>query len=241
MAVLLMTTGEEAGDRPTTEFATPQNGGLHMPMLGRLFGSERKTAPARHPTIMELLSVRAPPWDCVSSEFIGLVVDVLGDKGLVDTFVWRSMEHELLARWAVISKRDVHCSAPEVIRAQISQILCETGNRSLPAFTKALASGQRDKSVEAVKLCIDCFETAIAFERSQIAAYIELAQIYATYGDAGIREYRDKSREYAKMGLLILAEMRDDPGSRALARGESSVIPPYIFDQAERQLRRLAA
>jgi len=39
----------------------------------------------------------------------------------------------------------------------------------------AMAKGQRDKSIKAMMLCVDCFEAAIAFERTQVAGYMGLA------------------------------------------------------------------
>ena len=139
-----------------------------------------------------------------------------------------SVEEGLVARYAIICEGDFY---PPVIRAGISQILCETGNRALPVLAKAIAKGQQDKGVKALMLCGDCFEAAIAFERNQIGAYIGLAHAYATIGK------RDKSHEYAARGVSLLAEVRDDQGSKAIARGASRIIPPDIFDQMERQLR----
>jgi hypothetical protein len=199
-----------------------------MSILRRLFGSQRNSGSRPPPTIRELLIARTPPWDRVSNEFIQLVVHVLDDKELLDVFVKHSMEHGLIARYADICEGDF--SAP-VIRAEISQILCEAGNRALPALEKAVKSGHRDTSIKALMLCGDCFETAIAFDRTQVGGYIGLAHAYATIGR------RDKSREQAKLGLSLLAELRDDPPSKALARGESRIFPPDIFDQMDRQLR----
>jgi hypothetical protein len=158
-----------------------------------------------------------------------LVVEVLSDPGLLDAFIMHSVEEGLVARYAIICERDFY--AP-VIRAQISQILCQTGNRALPALAKLMAKGQRgDKGVKALMLCCDCFEAAIAFERTQVAGYIGLAHAYATIGR------RDKSHESAECGLSLLAECRDGPAAKAIASGESRLIPPDIFDQMERQLR----
>jgi len=175
-----------------------------------------------------MLIARTPPWDRVPSAFVQLVVEVLGDKGLLDVFISHSMEEGLVGKYALICEDDFY--AP-IIRAQISQILCETGNRALPVLATAMAEGQRDKSVKALMLAGDCFEAAIVFERSQLGGYVGLAHAYATIGK------QDKSHEYAELGLSLLAEVRSDPGSKAIALGESSIIPPDIFDEAERQLR----
>jgi hypothetical protein len=140
------------------------------------------------------------------------------------------MEQGLLARYAVICGGD-NRHEPAIIRAQISQILCETANRGLPVLAKAVAGEKRDKIVNALMLCGDCFEAAIAFERTQVGACIGLAQAYAIIGNIV------KSHEWAKMGLALLAEVRDYQGSKVIARGESSIFPPNIFDQMGRQLR----
>jgi hypothetical protein len=153
---------------------------------------------------------------------------VFGDNGLIDAFIFHSVHQGLVARYAIICEGDFY--AP-VIRAQISHILCVTANQGVPALAKAVAGGKQDKIVNALMLCGDCFEVAIAFERTQVAAYIGLAQAFAMVGN------RVKSHEWAKLGLSLLAEVRDDPGSKAIASGASSIIPPDIFDQMERQLR----
>jgi hypothetical protein len=175
-----------------------------------------------------MLIAQTPPWDRVPHAFIQLVVEVLGDTGLLDVFIMHSVEEGLVARYAIICEGDF--SAP-VIRAGISAILCQTGNRALPVLAKAVAKGQRDKAVKALMLCGDCFEAAIVFERNQVGGYVGLAHAYATIGK------RDKSHEYAERGLSLLAEVRDSPGSKAIARGESRIFPPDIDDQTERQLR----
>jgi hypothetical protein len=209
---------------PPSEPASPQS-----PEFGPRGEQEREgITPGPPTTVKEMLIAQTPPWDRVPHAFVELVVDVLGDTGLLDVFILHSLEHGLVARYAIICKGDFY---EPVIRAQISQILCQTGNRALPVLAKAVAKGQRDKVVKALMLGGDCFEAAIAFERKQVGGYIGLAQAYAMIGR------RDKSHEYAERGLSLLAEVRDDPGSKAIASGASSIIPPDIHDQAERLLR----
>jgi hypothetical protein len=174
-----------------------------------------------------LLIAQTPPWDRVPHAFIQLVVEVFSDPGLFEAFVHHSMEQGLVARYAMVCEGDF--SAP-IIRAQISHILCVTGNRALPALEKAVKSGHRDKTAKALMLCGDCFEAAIAFERTQVAAHIGLAEAYATIGR------RDKCHEHAKLGLSLLAVERNDPASKVIEQGRSRIIPPDIFDQMEHQL-----
>jgi hypothetical protein len=204
---------------------------FEMSILSRLFAPREKreregTAPRL--TLKEMLTAQIPPWDRVPHAFIQLVVEVLDGTGLLDVFIMHSVEEGLVARYAIICEGDFY--AP-VIRAQISQILCQTGNRALPALAKLIAKGQRgDKGVKALMLCCDCFEAAIAFQRTQVAGYIGLAHAYATIGR------RDKSHEYAERGLSLVAELRADPLWMS-ARGESRFFPIDIDDQMERQLR----
>ena len=204
-----------------------------MSILKRLFGPREKreregTAPEPRLTLKEMLIAQIPPWDRVPRAFIQLVVEVLDGSGLLDVFIFHSVKEGLVARYAIICEGGFSAS---VIRAQISQILCETGNRALPALAKLMAKGERgDKGVKALMLCCDCFEVAIAFERTQVAGYIGLAHAYATIGR------RDKSHEYAERGMSLVAEFRADPLWMS-ARGESRFFPLDADDQMERQLR----
>jgi hypothetical protein len=207
-----------------------------MSILNRLLGlkarQKRPTSDKRAlPTLRELLLSRTPPWDSVPQTFVQLVANVLGDKGLLDSFIFHSLQERLVARYALICEDGFH---ETVIRAQISQILCETGFRALPELVEAIEGDQRDKSVKTLMLAGDCFEMALAFERLQLGGYVGLAQAYAIAGK------RDKSREYAELGLALLEEVPEQPGSEAISRGESSTISPDVFNQTERELRSFA-
>jgi len=149
-------------------------------------------------------------------------------RAVLDVFIMHSVEQGLVARYVILCEGISYASG---IRAGISHILCQTGNRALPELADAVAEGQRDKVVKASMLCGDCFEAAIAFERTQIAGYIGLAHAYAMIGR------RDKSDEYAERGLLLLAEVRDTSTAKAIESGASDIIPPDIHDQMERLLR----
>ena len=129
-----------------------KSGMVEMSILRRLFGRRGKreredTAPGPRPTLKELLIAQTPPWDRVPHAFIQLVVEVLSDTGLLDAFIMHSVEEGLVARYAIICEGDFY--AP-VIRAQISQILCETGNRALPVLAKAI--WRRGNGTKASKL-----------------------------------------------------------------------------------------
>jgi len=119
--------------------------------------------------------------------------------------------------------------SPTVIRAQISHILCETGNRAIPTLAKALTGKQVEAAQKAMMLAGDTFEAAIALAKNQIAGYIGLATIYSLVGKAA------EAQKYARLGLSELGKMRHDPASQALR--DSTIFAADIIDQMERQLR----
>ena len=121
---------------------------------------------------------------------------------------------------------------PTVIRAQISQILCQTGNRAIPTLIKALSTKQKDAAVNAMMLAGDTFEAAIIFAKDQIAAYAGLATINQLVGKEA------EAHKYAKLGLSELEKIRQDP-EQVRAFRDSKIFPPDMFDQMERQLRTL--
>jgi hypothetical protein len=121
------------------------------------------------------------------------------------------------------------------MRAAISSIVCVGGNHAMPAVERAHARGNRDELVKAAMVCGDCYEIALLFGPQQVGACIGLAHLYASIGR------QDKSHEYAKRGLAILADTRDTPAAKALASGASKIIPADIDEQAERQLRAYLA
>jgi hypothetical protein len=93
--------------------------------------AERKVQDS--PTVKDLLIARAPPWDRVAPDIVKTILAAITDKGLLEAFVMHSMNAGLVARYEALDGD----SDPTVIRAQISQILCETGNRAIPTLTKA--------------------------------------------------------------------------------------------------------
>lgn len=199
-----------------------------MTIFGRLLGSKAPkasgAAPAR--TVRDLLTARAPPWNNVAPVVITTILEAITDKGLLEAFVMRSMDAGLVASFEALGRDDENA---EVIRAQVSQILCETGNRAVPALAKALAADQRDAALKAMMLAGDTFEAAIALTKNQIAAYAGLAAIYSMVGKTL------EANGYAKQGLVELEQMRGSPAAAAMR--DSSIVPHDFFEQAERQLR----
>lgn len=174
----------------------------------------------------DLLIARAPPWNQVTPIVITAILEAITDKGLLEAFVMHSMNAGLVARYEALGREN---DTSTVIRAQISQILCETGNRAIPSLTKALAANQTDAATKAMMLAGDTFEAAIALTKNQIAAYAGLAAIYRMVGKTA------EAQKYAKLGLSELEETRRTPAASAMR--DSSIFPPDIFEQAERQLR----
>jgi hypothetical protein len=179
-----------------------------------------------HPTVKDLLKAREPPWNRVDPAVINAILEAITDKGLLEAFVMHSMNTGLVARYEALGRAE---SDPTLIRAQISMILCETGNRAIPALANALAEMQWDAGHKAIMLAGDSFEAAIALAKNQIAAYAGLAQIYGLVGKSA------ELHKYARLGLSELEKMRRDPAASAMR--DSSIFPPDILDQAERQLR----
>ena len=151
----------------------------------------------------------------------------MGRQGLVrvEVNVRKSMNVGLVPRYEVLGWED---SDSKIIRARISQVLCETGNRAIPSLAEALEANQREVATKQLALAGDTFEAAIAFSKNQIVAYIGLATIYGMLGKVS------ESRSYAKQGLLELEKMRREPAGQAIR--ESSVFPADSFEQLERML-----
>jgi hypothetical protein len=189
--------------------------------------AERKVQDA--PTVKDLLIARAPPWNRVAPVVIKTILAAITDKGLLEAFVQLSMNAGLVATYEALGGD----SDPTVIRAQISQVLCETGNRAIPTLTKALGAKQMEAATKALMLAGDAFEAAMTLAKNQIAAYAGLATIYELVGK------EVEAQKYARLGLSELGKMRQDPASRALRDG--IMLPADILDQMERRLRACLA
>jgi hypothetical protein len=203
---------------------------INMSILNRLFGSKVQsegtmTDVRSPPTVKDLLIARAPPWNRVSPIIINTILEAITDKGLLDAFVMHSMDAGLVVRYEALGRQD---SDSTVIRAQISQILCETGNQAIPSLAKAIAAKQTEAATKALMLAADTFEAAIVLAKNQIAAYAGMAAIY------GLVSKKAESHNYAKLGLSELEKMRREPAAQALR--DSTVFPADILDQIERQL-----
>lgn len=67
---------------------------------------------------------------------IDTILESITDKGLLGAFVLRSVDAGLVVKYEALGDE----TSSAVIRAQVSQILCETGNRAIDSLAKALAA-----------------------------------------------------------------------------------------------------
>jgi ribosomal protein S7 len=74
----------------------------------------------------------------------------------------QSMDAGLVGRYEALGWKN---SDSTIIGAQISQILCETGNRAIPSLAKALEANQKDAALKALMMAGDTFEAAIALAK----------------------------------------------------------------------------
>jgi hypothetical protein len=199
-----------------------------MSFLGRLLGSTRgRIKPFYLNNTREEREdwfATTPPWDQVPSSVIDAILDGISDKVTLEAFVIASMEQNLVGRYEQVLKVSTDAT---IIRATISHILCEAGNRAIVSLTKAFKAKWLDKAGDLAALAQNSFEPAIDLAKNQISAYIGMAQLCGLAGKA------DECRDWAKRGLAELREMR----SLEPALQSSTLFPPDMLDQAEQQLR----
>jgi hypothetical protein len=165
------------------------------------------------------------PWNRLRSPVVEAVLDGFTDKLMLQKFVLASTDVGLVSSYKRLGRRGLFADAPTVIRAQISQILCLAGNRTLENFLRAIASKNLKAANEAFNLLDDLYELAVALANNP-AALVGLAMTHGALGN------REKCHDYAKRGLAYVAELRQ---AGAIVR--STVFPPDMLDQMERQLR----
>jgi hypothetical protein len=167
---------------------------------------------------------RTPPWDQLAPWVIEAIVDAITDKGLFEAFIVESMGHDLVSKYKMVGQE---LSDKTLIRARISGVLCQLGNKARVSLAQALqAKAAPEKFVPDAVLAEAMFESAIAMTKRQIEAYEGLSIIYAMSGD------RAKCHDYAKRGLAELAEIA------RLNLKTSDLIPPGAFDEMEQRLRQ---
>jgi tetratricopeptide (TPR) repeat protein len=169
---------------------------------------------------------QTPPWDRVPSPVVDSILDGIADKVMLDAFLLASMEQNLVPRYEALG----HQSTPDLIRAQISHILCIAGNQAIALLAKALDMNDIENARKAYQTAMNAFEPAIALAKNQVVAYAGISAAY------GMVSKRSESHEYAKRGLAELAEMR-----RTAPNDLNRVFPPEALDQMEQHLRSLLA
>ena len=171
---------------------------------------------------------QTPHWDRVPSSVIDSILDGITDNAMLDAFVLTSMEQNLVPSYESLGRQS---TVPAIIRAQVSHILCLTGNRAIGLLARALELNDADGAENAYQLVMNAFEPAIALAKNQVVAYAGISAAY------GMVSRRSESHEYAKRGLAELAEMR----RLAPNVDRNRVFPPESLDQMEQHLRSLLA
>jgi hypothetical protein len=171
---------------------------------------------------------QTPPWDRVPSSVLDSILDGITDNALLDAFVRTSMERNLVPSYESLARQS---TVPDIIRAQVSHILCLTGNQAVGLLAKALEMNDSDNAKKAYQLVMNAFKPAIALAKNQVVAYAGISAAY------GMVSRRSESHEYAKRGLAELAEMRRLAPNADLNR----VFPPEAIERMEQHLRSLLA
>jgi hypothetical protein len=169
-----------------------------------------------------------PPWDRIAPTVIDAILDAITDKVLLEAFVLTSTELGLVTRFEACQESD----GQTLIRAQLSQIVCERGDVALGLFIKAREANEMETAGALGALVQNLFEPAIALAKNQIAGYIGMARLYGTIGK------RSECHDWAKRGLVEVEEMRREFHELGIEPfQDSDTIPPDALDQMERQLR----
>src|SRR4029450_13405910 len=92
---------------------------------------------------------QTPPWDRVPSSVVDSILDGIIDKVMLDAFVRTSTEQNLVPRYESLGRQS---AVPDIIRAQISHILCLTGNQAIALLAKALETNDTDNARKAYQL-----------------------------------------------------------------------------------------
>ncbi len=116
------------------------------------------------PTARSLLKARTPPWHRVAPIVVDAIFEALANTELFDSFVVASMEKKLVTRYEQLGLEEDNT---EVIRAQISQILCQAGFREISFLKEALERKQMDAAKKIGFSATNLFEPAIARNRLQ--------------------------------------------------------------------------
>lgn len=150
------------------------------------------------------------------------IFEALAATELFDRFVLSSIEENLVCQYEKLGHEDRNVT---VIRAQISEILCQAGFQKLALLDKEINTGSaREIGFAAINL----FGPAIVMSKDQIAGYRGMAAVYELLG------VKAQCHEYAKRGLLEVQNVRQNAAGQAMRDG--GAFTPDMLDQAEREL-----
>src|SRR5450759_280419 len=106
-----------------------------MSIFGKLFGSNEVAQNKIKPFYLNATRderrdwfAHNPQWNRISPAVVDAILDGITDRVLLEAFVVVSMENGLVTRYELLGGQDADAT---IIRAQISQILCEVGNRAV--------------------------------------------------------------------------------------------------------------
>ena len=178
------------------------------------------------PSARSLMKAHTPPWHKVAPIVIDAIFEALDATELFDCFVFSSTENNLVPLYERLGQEESDMS---VIRARISGLLCQVGFKKVALLEKELNGKHLDSARKIGFAATNLFEPAIAMSKNQIAGYVGMAAIYNLFG------VETQCREYARRGLLELLEMTLSTTGQAMR--DSTIFPPDMLDQLERQLR----
>jgi len=195
-----------------------------MSILTRILGSKSRptVTDGQPPSARTLVKTRIPPWHKIPPTVADAIFEALAATELFDRFVLSSIEENLVCQYEKLGHEDRNVT---VIRAQISEILCQAGFQKLALLDKEINTGSaREIGFAAINL----FGPAIVMSKDQIAGYRGMAAVYELLG------VKAQCHEYAKRGLLEVQNVRQNAAGQAMRDG--GAFTPDMLDQAEREL-----
>ncbi len=160
----------------------------------------------------------AADWPLVNSKIIDSIITKFGDDPMFEVFVHTSMEEGLVSQYA---KMNGH-GGEEINCAQIAEVLCKAGAKSLVAIGDLVKRGDISTEILARHYgnVLNTFETSIILAEKQVIAYYSLATVNGIIGKA------DEAKRYAREGLAQISSLRN--ADFHLSRVMSDV-PPEIL------------
>src|SRR6516225_4414693 len=138
-----------------------------------MFGLFKKKSLAAYDTVSSLITreqrkqwlTSTPLWDQLAPPVIEAILDAITDKGLFEAFVFESRAHDLISQYEKVGREETDKT---LIRARISQVLCQLGNKARVSLAEALKAKRVEDAVSNATLAEIAFESAIAMSKDQI-------------------------------------------------------------------------